>query len=101
VQLCAFALLALDGDDWRNLSPLSMRKANLARLLDRRPAAQAGLALDPNFTIRRFRSSASSDNSTYLAGRERQVRGHEHGRRTGKLELTDVSFWADTVEKVF
>ncbi|MFY9954834.1 hypothetical protein [Bradyrhizobium sp.] len=71
-----------------------MRKANLARLLDRRPAARAGLALDPNFTIRRFRSSASSDNSTYLAGRERHVRGHEHGRRTGKLELTDVSFWA-------
>jgi bifunctional non-homologous end joining protein LigD len=36
VQLCAFDLLAMDGDDLRDL-PLSMRKANLARLLARRP----------------------------------------------------------------
>jgi bifunctional non-homologous end joining protein LigD len=36
VQLCAFDVLAMDGDDLRNLS-LSMRKANLARLLARRP----------------------------------------------------------------
>jgi ATP-dependent DNA ligase len=36
VQLYAFDVLALDGDDLRNL-PLSMRKTNLARLLARRP----------------------------------------------------------------
>jgi ATP-dependent DNA ligase len=36
VQLCAFDVLAMDGDDRRKL-PLSMRKANLARLLARRP----------------------------------------------------------------
>ena len=36
VQLYAFDCLALDGDDLRGL-PLSMRKANLARLLARRP----------------------------------------------------------------
>ena len=36
VQLCAFDVLAMDGDDLRRL-PLSMRKANLARLLARRP----------------------------------------------------------------
>src|SRR5215469_3439220 len=36
VELVAFDILALDGDDLRNL-PLSMRKANLARLLARRP----------------------------------------------------------------
>jgi ATP-dependent DNA ligase len=36
VQLCAFDVLAIDGDDLRDL-PLSMRKANLARLLARRP----------------------------------------------------------------
>jgi bifunctional non-homologous end joining protein LigD len=36
VQLCAFNVLAMDGDDLRDL-PLSMRKANLARLLARRP----------------------------------------------------------------
>jgi bifunctional non-homologous end joining protein LigD len=36
VQLYAFDMLALNGDDLRKL-PLSMRKANLARLLARRP----------------------------------------------------------------
>ena len=36
VQLCAFDVLAIDGDDLRSL-PLSMRKANLSRLLARRP----------------------------------------------------------------
>jgi len=36
VQLCAFDVLAMDGDDLRDL-PLSMRKANLARLLARQP----------------------------------------------------------------
>ena len=36
VQLYAFDILALDGDDLRRL-PLSMRKTNLARLLVRRP----------------------------------------------------------------
>jgi bifunctional non-homologous end joining protein LigD len=36
VQLYAFDMLALDGEDLRKL-PLSMRKANLARLLARRP----------------------------------------------------------------
>jgi bifunctional non-homologous end joining protein LigD len=36
VQLYAFDILALDGDDLRSL-PLSMRKTNLVRLLARRP----------------------------------------------------------------
>jgi bifunctional non-homologous end joining protein LigD len=36
VQLYAFDVLALDGDDLRNL-PLHLRKINLARLLARRP----------------------------------------------------------------
>jgi bifunctional non-homologous end joining protein LigD len=36
VQLFAFDILALDGDDLRHL-PLSMRKAHLSRLLARRP----------------------------------------------------------------
>ena len=36
VQLCAFDVLAIDGDDLRDL-PLSMRKANLERLLRGRP----------------------------------------------------------------
>jgi bifunctional non-homologous end joining protein LigD len=36
VQLCAFDILAMGGGDLRSL-PLSLRKANLARLLARRP----------------------------------------------------------------
>jgi ATP-dependent DNA ligase len=36
VQLYAFDVLALDGEDLRRL-PLSLRKQNLARLLARRP----------------------------------------------------------------
>jgi ATP-dependent DNA ligase len=36
VQLCAFEVLAMDGDDLSSL-PFSMRKAKLTRLLARRP----------------------------------------------------------------
>ena len=36
MQLYAFDILTLDGDDLRDL-PLSLRKTNLARLLARRP----------------------------------------------------------------
>jgi tetratricopeptide (TPR) repeat protein len=36
-----------------------------------RAAAQAGLVLDPTFTIRRYRTGALSDNPNYLAWRER------------------------------
>ena len=39
VQLCAFDVLAMDGDDLGKL-PLSMRKANLARLLRGRPSGE-------------------------------------------------------------
>ena len=47
----------------------------LGHLDQARAAAQAGLTLDPNFTIRRFRSHVASDNPTYLAGRERAGNG--------------------------
>jgi hypothetical protein len=40
-----------------------------------RAAAQAGLTLDPAFTIRRFQRQLSSDNPTYLAKRERVYEG--------------------------
>jgi tetratricopeptide (TPR) repeat protein len=49
--------------------------ALLGSLEEARAAAQAGLALDPNFTLRRFRASASSSNPTYLAERERILEG--------------------------
>ncbi len=47
----------------------------LGQLDEARAAVQAGLALDPTFTIRRFRAGVSSDNATYLAGRERMYEG--------------------------
>jgi tetratricopeptide (TPR) repeat protein len=50
----------------------------LGRLDEARAAAQAGLVVDPSFTVRRFRLGASSDNPTYLAGRERLCEGMRH-----------------------
>jgi TolB-like protein len=40
-----------------------------------RATAQAGLALNPSFTIRRFRTNAPSNHPVYLAGRERLIEG--------------------------
>jgi TolB-like protein/class 3 adenylate cyclase len=45
------------------------------QLDDARAAAQAGLALDPGFNLRRYRVNALSDNPVYLAGRERSYQG--------------------------
>ena len=50
---------------------LAVALAHLGRLDEARSALQAGLALDPTFTISRFRARASSDNPTYLTQRER------------------------------
>ena len=50
---------------------LAAAQAHLGRMSEARAAAKAGLALNPIFTIRRFRVSAFSDNPTYLAQRER------------------------------
>jgi hypothetical protein len=48
----------------------------LLGLLDEaRAAAKAGLALDPSFTVRRYRDGAFSDDPTYLAKRERIYQG--------------------------
>jgi TolB-like protein/class 3 adenylate cyclase/Tfp pilus assembly protein PilF len=49
--------------------------ALLGHLDDARAAAQAGLALDPGFNLRRYRVNALSDNPVYLAGRERSCEG--------------------------
>jgi TolB-like protein/class 3 adenylate cyclase len=55
---------------------LAAALALLGEVDEARAAVQAGLALDPNFTIRRLRAaSAWSDNPTFLAGRERQCEG--------------------------
>ena len=49
--------------------------ALLGHLDDAHAAAQAGLALDPGFNLRRYRVNALSDNPVYLAGRERSCEG--------------------------
>ena len=49
--------------------------AQLGRLAEARPAVKSGLALDPTFTVARFRSGGSSDNPIYLAQRERIYAG--------------------------
>jgi hypothetical protein len=54
---------------------LASALALTGQLGEARAAAQAGLALDPTYTIRRFRAGVSSDNPTYLAGRERMYEG--------------------------
>jgi len=54
---------------------LAAALALLGSLDEARAAAQAGLVLNPTFTLRRFRSSAKSNNPAYLAGRERAYEG--------------------------
>ena len=50
---------------------LASALALLGSLDEARAAAEAGLALDPDFTLRRLRTNLPSDNPTFLAGRER------------------------------
>ncbi|MDA9407421.1 adenylate/guanylate cyclase domain-containing protein [Bradyrhizobium sp. CCBAU 45384] len=51
--------------------------ARLGRLDEARACVNAGLALDPHFTIRRYRdvTYSNSDNPTYRAGRDRLIEG--------------------------
>jgi TolB-like protein len=54
---------------------LATALAHLDRLDEARSAVQAGLALDPTFTMRRYCAGAPSDHPIYLAQRERVVEG--------------------------
>jgi hypothetical protein len=54
---------------------LAAALAHLDRLDEARSAVQAGLALDPGFTLRRFRAGAFGDNPIHLAQRERLIEG--------------------------
>jgi TolB-like protein/class 3 adenylate cyclase len=54
---------------------LAASLALLGRLDEARTAAQAGLTLDPRFTIRRLQRSRSSGNPTYFSKRERVFQG--------------------------
>jgi TolB-like protein len=49
--------------------------AHLGRLDEARSEVEAGLALDPKFTLRRYRAGAESDNAVYLTRRERIIEG--------------------------
>jgi hypothetical protein len=54
---------------------LAAASARLGRTEQALDASRAGLELNPSFTIARFRSQTFSDNSVYLAGRERMYEG--------------------------
>jgi len=54
---------------------LAAALARLGELNHARTVVQEGLALDPNFTIRRFRRTVLSHHPVYLAGRERTYEG--------------------------
>jgi TolB-like protein/class 3 adenylate cyclase len=54
---------------------LASALALLGRLEEARSEVQAGLALDPKFTIQRYRVGAQSDNSVFLSQRERVIEG--------------------------
>jgi hypothetical protein len=51
--------------------------AHVGELDEARAIAQSGLALNPSFSIRRFRdaTTARGNNPTYLAGRDRAIKG--------------------------
>ena len=55
---------------------LAAALARLGELEHARAAVRAGLVLNPSFTIRRLLGATiSSDNPTYVAGRERTIEG--------------------------
>jgi TolB-like protein/Flp pilus assembly protein TadD len=54
---------------------LAAALAHLDRIDEACAAAKSGLALEPSFTIGRFRAGARSDNPVYLSGRERVYEG--------------------------
>jgi TolB-like protein/Tfp pilus assembly protein PilF len=54
---------------------LAAALAFLGRIDEARAATQAGLALDPAFTVARFRSAPATDNPVYLRQRERVCDG--------------------------
>ena len=56
---------------------------SLVESMKREPKSQAGLALNPGFTIRRYRAGAQSDNPLFLKRRERMI---EDMRKAGVPE---------------
>jgi adenylate cyclase len=62
---------------------MSAAWVELGRLDEARSEVQAGLALNPGFTLRRYRNGAQSDNPVFLKGRERII---EDMRKVGVPE---------------
>jgi len=62
---------------------LAATLAELGRIDEARAEVQAGLALNPGFTIRRYRAGAQSDNPLFLKRRERMI---EDMRKAGVPE---------------
>jgi tetratricopeptide (TPR) repeat protein len=62
---------------------LAATLGELGRLDEARAEVQAGLALNPGFTIRRYRAGAQSDNPLFLQRRERMI---EDMRKAGVPE---------------
>ena len=56
---------------YASVSDLAVALAGLGRLDEVRIPAKEALAIDPTFTIRRYREGAPSDNPVFLAGRQR------------------------------
>jgi TolB-like protein/cytochrome c-type biogenesis protein CcmH/NrfG len=54
---------------------LAAALADLGKLKEAKAEAEAGLALDPTFTVRRFALNAESDNPVFLRHRERLLKG--------------------------
>jgi TolB-like protein/Flp pilus assembly protein TadD len=54
---------------------LAAALAHLDRMDEARDAVRAGLALNPDFTMRRYLAGAASDHPTFMAQRERVVAG--------------------------
>ena len=54
---------------------LAAASALSGRAAEAREARDAGLRLDPNFTVARFRNERRSENPTFLAQRERIYEG--------------------------
>lgn len=54
---------------------LAAALALLGNLPEAQAAAKAGLALDPTFSIRRFKNFSVSDNPVFLAGAKRTIKG--------------------------
>lgn len=76
---------------------LAAALALLGLLEEAKAAAKAGLALDPSFTIRRYRRGAPSDNPDYLASRERGCAWSGYQRVDG--EFCELPAWAQRRRK--